>query len=207
MKLTIANAALLMSMVGFASAATVSVNGYINVNFSTNAALTNTVDSSFTAYVGSYTGGALTSEATFATINSSWTNVGSYTFATAAAGSYNGSFFSPSNLVFTDALGLAGDNVWLWVTDGGNLNLVMQATSAAAGDFLFKADADIPNSGNLDISTGAFPGWTLALGTFTTGGVNASYGGSYVLNDAIPEPSAALLGAFGAIGLLRRRRN
>lgn len=44
------------------------------------------------------------------------------------------------------------------------------------------------------------------LGAFTAGGVstnNFSFDGIAV----IPEPSAALLGAIGALGLLRRRRN
>jgi hypothetical protein len=207
MKLTLTNAALLMSLSTFASAATVNVNGFIDVNFTTNAALPSTLGSSYTARVGSYTGGALTTESTFAQINSTWTNVGSYTFATGPAAGYNGSF-AGNPLAFTNALGLAGTNVWVWVTNGSDQNLLMQAVGSSAGAFLFKGDAEIPNSGVLSIRQSALAGWQLALGTFTSGGANAGYGGSYVLNTAvIPEPSAALLGAFGAIGLLRRRRN
>ena len=208
MKLTIATAALITTMSGFASAATVNVNGYINVNFSTNPAVANTMGSGYTAKVGRYTGGVLDTTATFAQINATWTNVGNYTFATAAAGSFNGSF-KGNALSYTDAAGLAGTNVWLWVTNGSNQNLLMQATTSAVGDFLFKADGDIPNGGNLAVSTAARPGWQLSLGTFTTTGTNSGFGGSYVLNTAaaVPEPSAALLGAFGALGLLRRRRN
>ena len=205
MKLTIATAALITTMSGFTTAATVNVNGYIDVNFSTNPALANTMGSGYTAKVGRYTGGALTTTATFAQINATWTNVGNYTFATAAAGSLNGGF-KGNPLSFTDAAGLAGTNVWLWVTNGSSQNLVMQATTSAAGSFLFKADATIPNSGALDVSTAARPGWQLSLGTFTTTGTNSAFGGSYVLN-TVPEPSAALLGALGTIGLLRRRRN
>jgi hypothetical protein len=205
MKLTIATAALITSMAGFAPAATVNINAFIDINFTTNPAVASTVDGSYTAYVGSYTGGALTGAATFATINEFWTNVGSYTFATAAAGNYNGSF-KGDPLAHTDALGLAGDNIWVWVTNGSTDNLLMQAINSTAGEnFQFKADAAIPNSVALDIRASTLAGWELALGTFTTEGANASYGGSYVLN-VVPEPSAALLGAFGAIGLLRRRR-
>jgi hypothetical protein len=205
MKLTKATAVFIMSMSSFASAATVNVNGYIDVNFTTNASQPSTLGSSYTARVGQYTGGALTTAATFNTINSSWTNAGSYTFATGAAAGVNGSFIG-APIVFTDALGLAGQNVWLWVTNGSTDNLLMQATGAAAGAFTFRADAEIPNSGVLSVRQSALPAWELALGTFTASGANAAYGGSYVLN-VIPEPSAAILGAFGAIGLLRRRRN
>ncbi|MEO5712858.1 MAG: PEP-CTERM sorting domain-containing protein [Luteolibacter sp.] len=208
MKLTIATAALITTMSGFATAATVNVNGYINVNFTTNAAQASTLGSGYTAKVGRYTGGTLLTTATFTEINAAWTNVGNYTFATAAAGSINGGF-KGNAISFADTAGLAGTNVWLWVTNGSNQNLVMQATTSAVGDFLFKADGDIPNGGNLAVSTAARPGWQLSLGTFTTSGANSTYGGSYVLNTAavVPEPSAALLGAFGAVGLLRRRRN
>jgi len=209
MKLTIANAALLMSMAGFASAATVNVNGYININFAVGDVNgPNLVDSSYTAYVGVYTGGVLsTTTASFADINSAWTSVGSYQFATAAAGNYNGSFAGSAIAFDTSVVLVGGQNVWLWVTDGGLNNFLMQAVNSSAGDFLFKTDGvDFPNSGNLAVSTAAIPGWNVVLGSFTTGGANSGYGGSYVLNTAIPEPATALLGAFGAIGLLRRRR-
>lgn len=207
MKLTIANAALIMSMAGFASAATVNVNAYIDINFAVgNVNAANLVDGSYTAYVGLYTGGALDSlTASFSDINSSWTAVGSYQFATAAAGNYNGSF-KGDPLVFNDPLGVGGHNVWLWVSDGGLNNFLMQAVGAAAGDFTFKFDLDVPSAGNLDASQAALAGWNVVLGDFTTDGANAAYGGSYVLNTAIPEPATALLGAFGVIGLLRRRR-
>lgn len=50
---------------------------------------------------------------------------------------------------------------------------------------------------------------TLTVGSVQntpTGAINTA-GYIYTLGQAIPEPSAALLGAFGALGLLRRRRN
>lgn len=50
---------------------------------------------------------------------------------------------------------------------------------------------------------------TNALGPLknSAAGVENANGMIYTLGLAIPEPSAALLGAFGALGLLRRRRN
>jgi hypothetical protein len=63
---------------------------------------------------------------------------------------------------------------------------------------LFDAGMVLPNDGGL-ISTGAATvdgGGSIANSTFTA--VNLT---------VIPEPSAALLGAIGALGLLRRRRN
>jgi hypothetical protein len=209
MKLTIANAALITSLSGFATAATIQVEAKLDVNFVTNAANPSTLGSAYVARIGQYTGGALTSTTVFSDINSSWTNVGSYVFATAAAGGYNG-FFAGAPLGFNDAAGLANDNVWVWVSNGTNENFLMQAISGAqAGDFRFKADGDIPNNGLLSIKATSVNNFSIALGSFTSSGANAGYGGSFVLNSAevIPEPSAALLGAFGAIGLLRRRRN
>jgi MYXO-CTERM domain-containing protein len=48
-----------------------------------------------------------------------------------------------------------------------------------------------------------------AAGFFTgsgTAGTNASKTAIFQVGEAIPEPSAALLGALGVLGLLRRRR-
>lgn len=206
MKLTLATAALVMSLSSFGSAATVNVNAFIDFNFSLDN-LPSTLDNNYTAYIGNYSGGALTTSSLFSDINSAWSAAGSYQFATGAAAGYNGYFIGNAQ-TFTDAAGLAGKNVMVWVTNGSNQNLLMKATGALAGDFLFKADAAIPNSGVLNIEQDASTAWNLELGTFSSTTANSSYGGSYILNTAIPEPSsAALIGAFGAIGLLRRRRN
>ena len=95
--------------------------------------------------------------------------------------------------------------------EGGVLDLVQLGTYTQGDKFtLFAYD-----SGNL---TGAFDG--LADGDIFTGaggqwqidyddnsaGLNGGTGTSFVTITAVPEPSAALLGALGALGFLRRRR-
>ncbi len=209
MKLTIATAALVVSLTGLASAASVSLAANLDLNFTTDAALASgALGSSYSARIGSYSGPALTITTTFDDIIGGWTQAGSFSFASGAMAGYDGYFQTPS-LIFTDAAGLGGKNVWLWVTNGSNENLLMFAVDTGVGannSHLFKFDVDIPNSGDLSVKQSNADSWQLVLGTFTSAGANATYGGSYVLNNAIPEPSAALLGAFGAIGLLRRRR-
>lgn len=208
MKLTLKTAALVLSLTGMASAATIQAVAFVDLDFTTDtSSLTNQLDNTYTAYVGVYSGGALTNESTFASINASWTGAGSVAFATGGAAGYNG-YFDTGALAFNDALGITGSNVWIWVTNGSDQNLVMVAADGGVGDFQFKADGDIPNSGAVSIRDSTKGSWQLALGTFDSGGANAAYGGSYVLNTAVavPEPATALLGAFGVIGLLRRRR-
>lgn len=207
MKLTIKTAALVLSLTGMASAATISATAFVDVDFTTDPSdLSNQLNDSFTARVGIYSGGGLDpATASAADISASWSEIGSVAFGTGAAAGYNG-YFVTGDLAFTDAGGFAGSNVWVWVTDGGLNNLLMQATGAGVGDFQFKSDGDIPNSGAVSIRQSTTGGWDLALGTFSAGGANAAYGGSYVLNAAVPEPGVAILGAFGVLGLLRRRR-
>jgi len=206
MKLTLNIAAVVLSLSGIASAASIQASAFVDLDFTTDSAdLANQLDSSFTAKVGVYSGAALTVTSTFTDINAGWTGAGEVAFASGAAVGYNG-YFDTGGLGFTDALGIAGSNVFVWVTDGANLNYVMVAISG--DDNTFKNDADIPNSGIVSIRQTTAGNWQTLLGTFDAGGANAGYGGSYVLNEAVgvPEPTVALLGAFGVVGLLRRRR-
>ncbi len=207
MKLTLKIAALLVASCGFASAASsITASCPLDMDFTTNASsLTNELTSTFVAKIGWYDGTALTTASAFADINAHWTAVGQAAFSTGSMAGFDGYFNAPG-LTYADTLGLAGKNVWLWVTNGAGDNLVMQATSATAGaGYKFHLSTDIPNTGAVQVDVAHKAGWTLALGTVTTGGANSANGGSYVLN-VVPEPSAALLGAFGALALLRRRR-
>ena len=202
MKLKIAS--LLIASCGLASAATVSVSCATDMDFTTNpVSLANELTSAFTAHVGYYSGGVLSTSANFATVNALWTNVGTVNFATGTALSgvsgVNGWFAIPSTTYNSVTSGLGGKNIALWITNGSGDNLVMVSSST------FKNDGDIPNAASVGVSSAAKATWTLDLGTVTTSGANSGFGGSYVLN-VVPEPSAALLGAFGALALLRRRR-
>lgn len=174
--------------------------------FTDTSAVTSTgtpLPGTFQARIGRYAGPALTTSSTAADILAGWTQVGASTaFATGAAAGYNGYFTTPS-LGFTDAAGLAGTPVFVWLTDGGNNNAVITGLGTN-----FLNDAAIPNSNILSISATNAANATYLLGSYNAAGVSQFGGGTIVLNQyvPIPEPSAALLGAIGALGLLRRRR-
>lgn len=204
MKLKLAIASTVLALSGYASAAGIVVACSSDLDFSTNTSdLANAIDSTYTVKVGVYSGGLLSTTATFSDINASWAEIGNAPAATGVA--YNG-WFNTGNLAFTDGDGFTGENVWVWVTNGSDQNILLQALNSGAGDFLYKADADIPSSGTVSFSSANVASWAIALGSYDSGGANAAYGGSYVLNTAVPEPSALLLGAFGVVGLVRRRR-
>lgn len=150
----------------------------------------------FQARVGRYAGPALTATTTAENILSGWTSAGSVNFASGAAAGYAG-YFDTGLVNFTDALGLAGTPVFVWFTDGGANNAVL---TGFATNYL--SDGAIPNSNAVAIDATNAATVTYALGSYSAG----AGGGTIVLNNAIPEPSAALLGAIGALGLLRRRR-
>lgn len=201
MKLTITNALLVLSLTGLTHAATVNIESGLDDNWTLDASAPSTLGNTFTAYVGVYTGGALTSTATFATINSSFNIVGSVAFATGGLSNGYAGYFSTGNLAYTDDAPVAGGNlISVWVTDGANLNALV--TNSAE----FPFDSDTVDSINLSVNTASAGDWTVVLGSYDAAATGNSYGGSYVLNNAIPEPATALLGAFGVLGLMRRRR-
>jgi len=101
-----------------------------------------------------------------------------------------------------------GQNIYLVISNGSTLS--------AGTEFLvyklnatFGASANEPINQTITIDTANNDG-TLLLGTRTgpargVSGSDPSTEPSFQLQ-AIPEPSAALLGAFGMVGLIRRRR-
>lgn len=178
----------------------------ISVNlFTDTAAVTSTgtlLGSTYQARIGRYTGAALTATSTAADILTGWTQAGVVNFQTGPAALYAGYFDGQAN--FTNALGLAGTPVFVWFTDGGNNNAVITGLGVS-----FLSDSAIPNSNSLSIDANVANSSTYLLGSRNEAGVSPFGGGTIVLNQAavIPEPSAALLGAIGVLGLLRRRRN
>jgi hypothetical protein len=82
---------------------------------------------------------------------------------------------------------------------------------AEAGGFITAIGAytgpNTPGSGALTLNPG-FAGDTLGVGTsvFAAGSAGVRNSSGFQLVQAVPEPSSILLGAIGALGLLRRRR-
>lgn len=131
---------------------------------------------------------------------------------TVAVGNWNGTaftMFSTSildtdkvNGVFTAQapLSLNGLPLHLWVGNGS------VATSTSFVILSSTANTTFP----ADVSTAGGPTFNAALGTgvnlVTSKGATFTAGTSTIALTAIPEPSSALLGVVGALGLLRRRR-
>jgi len=196
------------TLIVFAALASSAFGATVSLGILTDTGVVNAsnvaLDSSYTVYLGTYTGGALTSTSTFADINGSFTSVTSATFGTGDAAGYNGYAAIGSTFYDApDASGIGGDQIFAFITDGANQNALL------SGFGVFPLNTDVPNFLDLTIEAANVGTYTFLLGSYDSEGSNQlGSGGNVVLNNAaIPEPSAALLGAVGAIGLLRRRRN
>jgi len=89
----------------------------------------------------------------------------------------------------TTELGAVGNRLYVWMSSGDGLSY-----GAYKGIVVPALGGIVMNSGTLtDLGVG-----TSTYSAVGTSGFQLAY---------IPEPSAALLGALGALGLLRRRRN
>ena len=97
--------------------------------------------------------------------------------------------------------------VWFeTLTTAGSETLASGKFGIASGaDWVFPA----ADSGTFTFGTGAANLDQLTLGAVATApaGQGVSFATSGTSFSVVPEPSAALLGALGALGLLRRRRN
>lgn len=185
--------ALLACATGFSNAATVTVASGLSTQ-----GFTPYVDGlvlpAFSFAVGSYN-----------TLTSTWTQFGN---AIADIGKVGGA----GGIVATSPTSLNNSIIDLFVGNASTIGLstswVVMRPSAATAKF----PADVTGTGAVTLSatvpTGT-SGWTI----IASGAPSASFGGATpvvggtILNlAAVPEPSAALLGALGALGLLRRRR-
>lgn len=198
MKATLKVLSLLALSSGLASAASTTLAAYYDTSFRTSTGTL--LGSGFTARIG------LTSAtsfdpltADFAEINATWTAVSNdlVTFQTSTggfAGYFSGVFNYSTN---------AGSPIVLWVSDGADNNFV-----ARLNNVVFENPANAPFDFNTyDIASFTVPDITILLGSYSTSlndGFDGS-GGNLILNN-VPEPTSALLGAIGVLGMLRRRR-
>jgi hypothetical protein len=206
-KTTIKLVAFMVATSGLSSAASMVVGNLVDIQFRVpilggGAA---PMDNTYMAKIGYFDPAKVfTTNDTAAEIGVGFVPAGDIMFASGDAVGYDGYFLG--KVIFNDAAGLAGKDLSIWCTDGSMVNLVF-TTSAVQ----FLADSAIPNENSYSYDT-------TTVGTFATklGGTlievpesspGAGDGYSYIgANVAIPETSTALLGALGALGLLRRRR-
>ncbi len=176
---------------GFSNAATVTISSGLSTQGFTPS-LNNVAIANFSFSVGNYN---LT--------NSTFTQFGLPIADVGKVGGAGGiTAFAPTSLN-----GLVVD---LFVGTGSSIetsgtNWVVMRPSASTAVF----PADVTGTGSVTVNATVPSGWTIiAKGDSTAAFGGAATGGGTILNlNAIPEPSAVLLGSLGALSLLRRRRN
>jgi len=199
MKATLKIISLLALSSGLASAASTVLSAYYDTSFRTSEGVL--LDSGFTAYIGTTSATEFSTTDDYASILATWTSTSNTAVAfSTSAGDFDG-YFTGTFTYSTQP----GQVIVLWVTDGADQNFVAKI------DQVFANDANAPfNSNTYDIQFSLIDDLDIMLGSFAAGtdGFGGT-GGNLILNNSaevIPEPSAALLGALGALALLRRRR-
>lgn len=198
MKATLKIISLLALSTGLASAASTVLSAYYDTSFRTSTGTL--LGSGFTARIGTTSAASFSTTDNYASILATWTAVSSTEVAFSSSAADNLGYFSGTFSYSTQP----GVPIVLWVSDGANQNFV------ATIDQVFANDAAFPfNTNTYDITAATVGDLTIKLGSYQAGTDGfGGEGGNLILNNiaAIPEPSAALLGALGALGLLRRRR-
>lgn len=154
------------------------------------------LSSTYTAYIGTYSGSGLNPlTASFSAINAGFEVLTSGSFAPSGFSGY----LAIGNFPFADAAGFGGKPLYAFFTNGGNENALITGFGAIPFD-----SAPLPFEAFINVGNAA--GLTYLVGGYDPLGANlAGSGGNVVLNN-VPEPSATLLGALGGVFLLRRRR-
>lgn len=213
MKIRLTFAAALLAMASTVNAANYYVNNVIaggpsDVLIETNGGAL--LDGGIVA-IGYFTGGAPSSS--LAEIGTTVSNfnlmhsvlAGSY--AEDLGGAYAG-YFQSNVLVGTSVLagnGLIGQDLYMFAGNAGTLAASTEWAIVKVGTYVAE-DAAFPVQYTANPSS-ALTAANLVIGSVDSV-VNPLSGTSQSLQlAAVPEPSAALLGALGVFGLLRRRRN
>lgn len=193
MKITKTLLAFLVASGSIASASTIFSGAANDVSFATSTS--SLLDSSFEVRVG-WLDTATYDESDYAVVNTNFIELGAISFPYAGNPTYNGFYNGQVDYVDADFGGeaLGGENIFLFVTDGSTEWALMEYTNAAE---TINLEADIPNVSNVFVELSTIADFTLHSGSHNSGTVNLQ---------AIPEPSAALLGGLGSLMLLRRRR-
>lgn len=179
-----------------ATASTIFSGAFNDVTFATTGAVA--LGSSFEVKVG-WLDTATYDESNYADVSANFIEFGAIAFPYAGNPTYNGFYNGQVNYFDVDFQGeaLAGENVFLFVTDSSTEWALLEYSGATASDRI-NAEADIPSNSNVYIEQANIGDFTIHSGSYSSGTISLT---------AIPEPSAALLGGLGSLMLLRRRRN
>jgi len=180
--------AFLVAMSGAATAASLTITAAEDTSFNLGGTL---LGSTFSVTGGWYDVGQ---GLDFASISAGFISAGSVAFPYGGDANFNGYVSGVTPLFDSTVLGLGDKNIMWFVTDGSTGYALLEDTVNT-----FKPEAAIPNTSTTVMNSGLY-------GTFTQHATDPSSSVASIGLIPIPEPSAALLGALGALGLLRRRR-
>lgn len=142
---------------------------------------------------------------TFEALNAAFTEFATTTTGHSAASGANKGMINRSGIV--DAPGGAAETsfqakqVYIWVYNAPTAAAATEMGVFSSAAWLFPDNPDaVPNSLSTTVITQAF-----GVGA-TAAAVNVGSPNTFQLASVVPEPSAALLGGFSALLLLRRRR-
>ena len=190
MKLASTLVAALVAMGGAATASTLSITS-IEVAFQTAGGVN--LDSTFSVTGGWYD--TALGFADYATVATNFVSAGSVAFPYAGNAAYNGFAAGTTDFFNSNTLGIEGDNIFWLVSDGSTGWALLENVGNT-----FVNENLVPNTNVAELTTANIGSWTVHVG-------DASGAPGNIKLAVIPEPSAALLGGLGALGLLRRRRN
>lgn len=139
-----------------------------------------------------------TQQADYATVNALFTEIATVT------ASATGTFLKTGEVITGEAA--QGAQLYTWVFNAATAGAATQYGIFSSNNALWKVPAD---PGSATLSNANFTG-SSGQNLFGTGfqATGTGTGTNALLKSltVVPEPSAALLGAIGALGLLRRRR-
>lgn len=155
------------------------------------------------------TDGAITAATSLSSIVNAFTIFGTTdTFNTGGAPTNQRGLFAHSQNAVVTGSSFSGKNIYLLVGNGASFGASTQLLVLKNSALFTDAQDAVPTAQNITFSTATA---TLLFGRnladVKTTGTDASVTPGWGTATAVPEPSAALLGAVGALGLLRRRRN
>lgn len=196
------------SLISFSQAATMSFTNLVNFDNTTNPIVnaTGSLIANGTGFVATGYFASLSDIMVTASLDAAALGADFQVFNSGSFNSGNGLYLFGSNTNSNAAF-----NTQAVYTVIGNGTSIATSTQLliAKHTTTFQADPTVTNPAVLSNTAGSGNVLTLLKGNFGTFSADFGAGPSqaYSLSILIPEPSTALLGAVGALGLLRRRRN
>lgn len=187
MKTTLRLLGFLVAVGGMATASTLTISIAEDTYIATSTGVA--VDNTWSVTGGYYyVGNGLD----YASISTNFVGVGSIAFPYGGIPAYNGYTAGTTDFFNANTLGIEGQNVFLFATNGVDFVLLEDTGTQ------FLLETAIPNTNTTVLNESLRGNFTVHAGTNNGLAIEAVAG--------IPEPSVMLLGGLGVLGLVRRRR-